>query len=247
MRLYLIRHAQSENNVAYSAEGGIVGHKPDPEITDSGHHQSQRLARYMADSGNESRKHPHLADNTHDFELTHIYCSLMTRSLLTAEYISRETGITATAREDLFERKGIYSHDERGNEIGKPGPGRQYFHDRFPGVALPEDLPEDGWWNRPVESDEDFLSRVTTSLEEITARHLGKDDVVALVVHGDYIDQAVNELMGVDRHTHNYADLWLANWVFHNTSISRVDFRENTRNVIYLNRVDHLTPELTTW
>ena len=91
------------------------------------------------------------------------------------------------------------------------------------------------------------MSRVTNSLEQITARHLGKDDVVALVVHGDYIDQAVNELMGVDRHSHNYADLWLANWVFHNTSISRVDFRENTRNVIYLNRVDHLTPDLITW
>ena len=57
------------------------------------------------------------------------------------------------------------------------------------------------------------------------------DESVALVAHGDFIDQFVNELMGVDRHRHNYDNHWVANWTFHNTSISRVDFVNGSHNL----------------
>ena len=74
-----------------------------------------------------------------------------------------------------------------------------------------------------------------------------RDENVALVAHGDFIDQFINELMDVDRHAHNYANHWVANWAFHNTSISRIDFVDGAHNVIYLNRIDHLPTELITW
>ena len=53
--------------------------------------------------------------------------------------------------------------------------------------------------------------------------------------------------MSVDRHRHNYDAHWSANWTFHNTSISRIDFVDSAHNVVYLNKIDHLTPELVTW
>ena len=247
MRLYLIRHAESENNVAYGSGDEVGGHRPDPEITEAGHAQCEQLARFLAASGNEARRHPHLPPASKDFGLTHIYCSLMTRSLLTAQYLFRHTGITPEVHPEIFERKGIYSHDGDGNEVGAPGPGRDYFRQRFGDYSLPADIPEDGWWNRPVEQDDEFVSRVSRSLDDIVNRHPNGDDAVALVVHSEYIDQAINELLGVQRHAHNYRDLWLGNWVLHNTSITRIDILGASRNVVYLNRIDHLPTELVTW
>ena len=247
MRLYLIRHAESQNNEAYGTEDEISGHKPDPDLTDAGHAQCDHLARFMVESGNEARKHPSVTGHSHDFELTHIYCSLMTRSLLTAEYLFRRSGIVPVVHPEIYERKGLYTHDEHGNEIGVAGPGRDYFHQRFNDYTLPEDIPEGGWWNRPVEDDPDFVGRVSRSMDDIINRHAGGDDVVALVVHSEYIDQAINDLLNVHRHEHNYNDLWLGNWVLHNTSITRIDINGPVRNVIYLNRVDHLPAELITW
>jgi broad specificity phosphatase PhoE len=66
------------------------------------------------------------------------------------------------------------------------------------------------------------------------------DDCIAMVAHGDFIDQFVNELMGVVRHQPNYDNHWVANWTFHNTSISRIDFVDGSSNVVYTNRIDHL-------
>ena len=68
-----------------------------------------------------------------------------------------------------------------------------------------------------------------------------------MVVHGDFIDQFINELMGAPRHHHNYSNDWVANWTFHNTSISRIDFVNGSNTVVYLNRIDHLPAELISW
>jgi broad specificity phosphatase PhoE len=98
-----------------------------------------------------------------------------------------------------------------------------------------------------VESETQFLTRVETSLDEIQALHGHTDHSVAMVVHGDYIDQCINHMMGVERIPVNYKNAWVANWVFHNTSISRIDIVNGSRNVVYLNRIDHLPVDLVTW
>jgi hypothetical protein len=53
--------------------------------------------------------------------------------------------------------------------------------------------------------------------------------------------------MGVHRKPENYKTHWVSNWVFHNTSISRLDIVNESRNVVYLNRIDHLPAEMVTW
>ncbi len=247
MRLYIIRHAESANNALFSGVDNVSGRVPDPEITETGHRQAALLGQHLAESGNEPRQRPHGNSDKHDYGLTHIYCSLMTRSILTAEYVGGACQIPVEALSDIFERKGLYDFDKAGNEVGVPGPGRDYFDKRFPNLKLPDSFDHGGWWNRPAETDEEFFLRVSQALANIKNRHMDSDDRVGIVVHGDFIDQSINDLMGVARRAESYQNAWVANWVFHNTSVSRVDMISGAQNVLYLNRIDHLDGNLVTW
>jgi broad specificity phosphatase PhoE len=171
----------------------------------------------------------------------------MTRSVLTAEYIAKACELDLHALADIFEKNGIYEFDRNGEMQGLPGPDRGYFEHRFPGLNLPAELNSKGWWNRPAESHENFLHRMQLVVTGIKQRHGDSDDCIAMVTHGDFIDQFINELMAVPRHDNNYQSDWVANWAFHNTSISRIDFTKRAHHVIYLNRIDHLPMELITW
>ena len=247
-KLYLIRHAQSENNAICDGRGNDQpGRVPDPEITATGHRQAEALAAHLAHPSAEPRQHPFQATDSAQFGLTQVYCSLMTRSILTANYIADACGLRLQALADVFEKHGIYDVDAQGNLRGLPGPGRDYFVDRFPQLGLPAELNDGGWWSRPAEDESAFLQRMRQVVADMRRRLQDSDDNVALVAHGDFIDQFMNELMGVVRHQPNYDNHWVANWTFHNTSISRVDFVDGAHNVVYLNRIDHLPNELVTW
>ena len=243
MKLYLIRHAESVNNVLYGTPHEASARSPDPEITDTGHHQAVALARHLAGTGNGSD--PDASTDNTRYDLTHLYCSLMTRSIVTADYIARACGIRLEALADIFERKGIYEFDETGREVGLPGPARNYFTERFPEVALPPSVDHTGWWNRPAETNEQFIVRVKQSLEDVKQRHAHTDDCVGMVVHGDYINQCINELMDTQSR-YEKGDARFNNWVLHNTSISCFEVIPESHNVVYLNRIDHLQPELVT-
>ena len=246
-RLYLVRHAQSENNVIWDGSDDHPGRSSDPEITELGHRQAETLGRHLAHPQAEPRQHPFNKSADSQFGLTHVYCSLMTRSILTAEYIAAAGNLGVEALANVFEKHGIYDVDGDGNLRGLPGPGKGYFDERFPGLKLPREFNDDGWWNRPVEDESSFVQRMQKVVSEMRQRLTDSDDNIALVAHGDFIDQFVNELMSVVRHQPNYDNHWVANWTFHNTSISRIDFVNGSNNVVYLNRIDHLPNELVTW
>lgn len=246
-RLYLIRHAQSANNLIWDGSDFHADRDVDPEITDAGHAQASALAQHMADPQGEPRQHPYKPSNGIAYNLTHVYCSLMTRSVLTAEYVAEACDLPLEAMSDVFERHGNYEFDADRNRRGLPGHGRDYFDSRFPGLILPADFNDAGWWSRPAEEDEAFFERMQRVVAYFGQRLAQSDEHIGLVAHGDFIDQFVNELMGVDRHRHNYDNHWVANWTFHNTSISRIDFVNGAHNVVYLNKIDHLVPELVTW
>ena len=246
-RLYLIRHAQSANNEIWDGSDHMVGRHPDPEITEIGHRQAKTLAEHLAHPQAEPRQHPFEQAQEFQFGLTHVYCSLMTRSILTAEYIASACDLELQVHPEIFEKHGIYDVDEDGNLQGMPGPGRDYFVQRFPRLKLPEEFNDTGWWSRPVEDEMAFLTRMQKVVNDTRQRLDRSDESIALVAHGDFIDQFVNELMGVVRHQPNYDNHWVANWAFHNTSISRIDFVNGSHNVVYMNRIDHLPNELVTW
>lgn len=246
-RLYLIRHAQSENNVIWDGSDDHPDRLPDPEITTTGHNQAEILGQHLAHPQAEPRQHPFNQAEETSFGLTHVYCSLMTRSILTGEYIAKACDLELEALPDIFEKHGIYDVDDNGYQQGLPGPGREYFEQRFTNLRLPGELNDGGWWNRPVEDEAAFLQRMQKVVADVRQRLSDNDDCIAMIAHGDFIDQFVNELMGVVRHQPNYDNHWVANWTFHNTSISRIDFVNGAHNVVYLNRIDHLPNELVTW
>ena len=171
----------------------------------------------------------------------------MTRSILTAQYVAKSCKLPLLAHADIFEKYGIYEEAADGTKIGKPGSDRKHFNERFPGLELPAALGHEGWYNRPVETEELFLQRSKQVALNFERRHADSDDCVAMVTHGDLIDQLVNELTGAGRHPENYASHWDANWAFHNTSITRIDFISGSRVIVYTNRLQHLAPELVTW
>ena len=77
MRLYFIRHGQSLNNALYE-EGREQERVYDPHLTDIGQEQAQLVARYLADGIDMPGK------LREAFQLTHLYCSAMTRAMQTA-------------------------------------------------------------------------------------------------------------------------------------------------------------------
>ena len=244
MRLYLIRHAQSENNIVYDGTDSSPNRVIDPEITNAGHQQSKALGEYLATPGNEPRQHAFLHDYAPDFGITHLYCSLMTRAILTAEHIARACQLQCEALPLVFEHKGLYHVGQSGDLEGDKGPGKSYFDDRFPWLQLPPDMNEDGWGEGVVESNQAFYQRVERAYGDLLHRHKDTDDVVALVTHWGFLDQFINAVVGIDPKPENMQSDWRANWVFENTSFSRLDLDNGATNIVYLNRTDHLTPDL---
>jgi len=254
LKLYLIRHGESANNLALSSTGGPanyapVSRVPDPELTETGHKQARLLADHLVDPQGDPLQHPWLArkGGHQGFGLTHVYCSLMVRSILTAQYIARVCGLPLMADANVFERHGIYEETADGTKTGLPGSDRNYLSERFPDLELPHTLGHGGWYDRSSETDESFLERAKIVALDFVRRHVDSDDSVAMVIHGDLIDQLINELTGAGRHPDNYDNHWTANWAFHNTSVTRIDFVFGSRAVVYTNRLQHLPPDLVTW
>lgn len=249
MKLYLIRHAESANNAIVTGRGDWSGRVSDPELTERGHQQAQRLAEHLTNPSAETRQHPVLTGDGEalSFALTHLYCSLMTRSILTAQYIAEACDVRPVAHPDIFEKGGIYEESVDGTKTGGPGPGQAYFRERFPALELPDSVGEGGWYNRDYENEELFLRRIEQVLKDIKRRHAGTEDHVAMVVHGDFIDQFLNEVTGFTRRPENYQSIWEGNWGLHNTSITRIDFLSGAEVVVYTNRLDHLPPSLLSW
>lgn len=254
MRVYLIRHGQSAGNVNYLDNVGdpsrVEHHDADPQLTDVGHRQAKLLGEHLSHPQGEPVRYPWLPDEDRvpvGFRITHVYCSLMLRSIETAQYVARACGLPLVVHSDLFEMAGIYDYDEDGNMVGIPGPGRAFFEERFPDLVLQDDIDPDGWYNRPFETNEMFLERVRNIMPTFEERHGDTDDCIALVTHGDTIDQIINELTGAARHSANYDSHWCANWVFLNASITRIDYVGSSRAVVYTNQTGHLPPDLVTW
>lgn len=173
------------------------------------------------------------------FGFTHLYTSLMVRSVLTATPLAEAIGKPLRAWVDIHETGGIFLDDEAtGQPQGLPGRTRAYLAERFAHLVLPEDLPEDGWWNRPFETDLQRPERARRVLMELLQRHGGSNDRVALVSHGAFYNHLMRAIFGGD-----VTNSW---WVMHNTGITRVDFGDDRPALVYHNRTEHLPETLIT-
>lgn len=251
MDLYIIRHAQSENNALMQDQHLRV---QDPDLTEVGVKQADHVATFLAEATNledivrkkvddpeRQEKHPH--------RITHLYCSAMRRSLKTAKPIGEALGLTPNVWLDIHEHGGIFLEGDDGVITGYGGMTRAEILAEYPHYVLPDTVTDAGWW-KPEDGREDVANcharaiRVANTLKERARTDEGKNDVVAIVSHGFFIDCLIKAIWN------NSPGEGFYHWHY-NTAITRFDFvTESTRGsfigVRYVNRVDHLPEELIT-
>ena len=246
MELYFIRHGQSINNANWHREG--YAESPDPWLTETGKKQVGLLAEYLSRAQVVCDEGIWNPQNRQGFGLTHLYSSLMERAADTAYPVSQALGLPLTAWKDVHEGGGIFTRTDPENLQGLPGKPRSFFKERFPGMVLPDDLDETGWWNRPFEDDDERTLRARRVFAELLVRHGDREGQpehrVAIVSHGGFFMHFVCAMldMSYKQASNGYSSWFLLN----NCSISRFDIRGEQVLLAYLNRIDFLPDELIT-
>jgi 2,3-bisphosphoglycerate-dependent phosphoglycerate mutase len=223
MDLYLIRHAQSANN----ALTDIRLRTMDPLLTELGVRQAELVAGHLA----------RIIPTGHSLP-TRLYCSPMWRALHTASFIARTTGLTPQVWVEVHEHGGIYlDHGEEAGVIGYPGKTRQEMLTEFPGVILPPEVTDQGWWHGGREELSACYERAARVIEALSER-IPTDERILIVSHGGFINSFLKLLFDQQLD-------WPVFYHHANTAITYLTLTaERHVDVHYLNRVDHLTPEM---
>lgn len=241
MRLFFIRHGQSVNNALWDESGSNSGRSEDPELTAAGHKQASLLAHFISEKDLAGRQNGNRRESSRDtFGFTHLYTSLMVRSVATATYVAQATGLTLVGWPEIHECGGIYEDgEEEGQRFGLPGKTRSYFTQHYRHLVLPESVTDDGWWNKPFETYEDRPQRAAQVYQMLLERHGQTNDRVAIVSHGGFYMELMRVFFKIGEE-----NCW---YMMNNTGISRFDFRDNGEiSLIYHNRTEHLPETLIT-
>ena len=242
MRLYFIRHGQSENNALWEATRSNVGRSDDPELTGTGHDQARRLADYVLKTDTEAYANGKYGVPRRDFfGITHVYTSLMIRSVDTASYLAKALDLPLTGWPEIHECGGIFTEtDVEGarQRTGGPGKTRAFFAEKYTHLSLPETVTDEGGWNRGFEEHEERPLRAKKVLETLLEKHGNTDDVVALVSHAGFYNELIRVIFDVQG-----AMTWFN---LYNTAVSRIEFRGGEKVLMYHNRTEHLPDHLIT-
>ena len=165
MQLYLIRHAQSQNNALPESE-----RLPDPGLTDLGREQASLLAKRLP-----------------TWQLTRLITSPFLRTLETTERIRTHLAIMPEVRVQLHEQGGCYGGHLPNDRIGQPGMTREEIKVRFPEfVVEPNELDGQGWWKRqPYESWQQAKTRAGKLLRRTCEEFGHTNECIAYVMHAD--------------------------------------------------------------
>ncbi len=163
-RIYLIRHAQSEGNTGEDLTTG------DPDLTDVGRTQAERLGKRMKDA-----------------RLDALYASPLRRTQATAFAIADATGLEVVPKADLREvTLGQPDFDIRKLPIAEQR-------------KIERKVLADGTWDAFPGSEGSAAARkrIRGVLDEIIAAHPGQR--VAAVVHAAFIQTYVSLILGLER------------------------------------------------
>jgi len=236
MRLYFIRHGQSENNALYARTGSDRERVVDPRLTKIGRRQAEVTAEYLAGSNDPVE----VNERVSGFQLTHIYSSLMHRAVSTGTMIAKKLNLPLVGWMDWHENGGIYQQDsESGEFLVRPGMTKSELRHEFPDLILEENVNESGWWNRPYEAEDSRPIRARRVLHDLFERHGGSVDRVAVVSHGGFFNQFMAAVLGVEE----MRPVWFHTY---NCAITRFDFMPGDHGVVFHDHVSHLPKDLIT-
>ncbi len=243
MELYIIRHGQSANNALADESQRSY----DPGLTEKGKQQAQLLADFLAerisrDPINSPGGGGSIQHQTGNTGFNHLYCSAMHRALLTAAPVGRALGIKPEVWIDIHEQGGMYL-EQAGGYVGYPGRTRAEILSEFPDYVLPETITDRGWFDkaRGHEAAYEGAGRAIKVALELRrrAREEASGERIAIITHGTFTDMLIKALLGQLPNRQYF-------FVHYNTGITRIDFDRDLFVVRYVNRIEHLPPELIT-
>jgi 2,3-bisphosphoglycerate-dependent phosphoglycerate mutase len=216
--LYLIRHAQSQNNAKPEPE-----RVPDPEITSIGWGQSEKLAGELVRISPER-----------------FYCSPFLRTLQTARPVADRLGLTPIVRQDLFEQGGCYSGHKIGEREARPGMSRTQIEERFPGWTVDSEIGSKGWNRLPhYETIGEARQRATRVVSWYESQSVHASSRVAMMIHADFKMRLVEAFLGINDLDPHFEEPF-------NTSITCLVRKGGSWQLRLWNHHGHLSDELLT-
>jgi broad specificity phosphatase PhoE len=219
MRLYLVRHAQSEANA------GLPGASRDSPLTDLGRRQAQAVGQRLA-------RH----------RISRVLASPYVRTLETAEAVRLATGAPATVVPLLHE------HQVRPFEVDDwPLLSRAALGQRYPAFSLPPDFSFDPRWHDAPETEAGVLRRAGQVVMELWHTYAAAPDGdqqvrLAIVSHGSPTAKLILAALGLA--TTPELDTQIR---IDNASLSTVEYFPASRVLLGLNHVEHLAHLQVDW
>ncbi len=243
MQLYYLRHGQSGNNTLEGTSEYLTERLSEPDLTDIGVAQAARTAEYFscarqgaADGASAPVPgNPYCGDG---LDITHIYSSPHLRALRTAAPIANAVGRPIDVYEGIHEAGGVFRFDEDRRVLaGDSGLSREGALEIHGSIRYPEAISNEGWWGfRPFETEDERVTRASRAVEFFAREH-SPDDRILIVSHCHFYVYFCCALLGMP-----YRDgYW---FTLNNCAISRFDFGRGGIEVQYLNRQEHLAPDL---
>ncbi|RLP08542.1 histidine phosphatase family protein [Propionibacterium australiense] len=235
MKLLLIRHGQSSNNVLTAAGYAFEGRSADPLLTDLGRVQAGRLAQAFAD-GRLPR--PQV-----------LLCSPMVRAVQTSVPVSEELDVPVELVTDAYEVGGLYG-GMPGAPIAVRGAGASRLREVNPRVVVPSDIGDDGWYDKGefVEAPAQAQDRGFALFAELERRFRDDSRVIGLICHEwiiQYLLRASMSAAGVC----GVPDPWIAMMntatTYLETDLPAPEPYEGAGETVihWINRFDHLRSE----
>jgi 2,3-bisphosphoglycerate-dependent phosphoglycerate mutase len=213
MDLYIIRHAESENN-ARPVEERIH----DPGLTPLGHRQAENLIKRL-----------------HPIEPTRILVSPFRRTLETIAPYLKKTGGVADTWIDLHEQGGVMRGVDETKFEGRPGMTRDEIQAGFPYIQLSDEIDHTGWWKcRPYEAFDETTARADRVFEQIRGEFAHTQERVALITHGLFMRFLMSAFMNIPCAGYECFDN------FTNTSVTKFSMTASRTLLALMNCVRHL-------
>lgn len=185
MRLVLIRHGQSGNNLLWQQTGESTGRHPDTPLTERGHEQARKLADAIA-------------GGVLPWTIDAIYTSLMTRAVQTAAPIANALDLPLHHL-DIFETSGPFDEDPNtGDRWPHPGASRSELLTLYARLQLADEIDEQGWWRGEVEQLDAVLDRAKTAIDAVRQQH-PSDSTIALVTHGHFTQYLLMAFLRIEQ------------------------------------------------
>ncbi|MCP4889686.1 MAG: histidine phosphatase family protein [Planctomycetaceae bacterium] len=221
MQLYLVRHAESENNAR-----PIELRVEDPSITDLGHRQAQHLSEWME-----------------SLTIDTLITSPVRRALQTTRYIAQATGSHVHVWADIFEEGGIYRGHGPTAVEGGPGLTRQdvieHVVDSGDHCTLDDSITQEGWWGRDRETPDQAELRSRNVKQRLINTFGSNGNSVVAVIHADLKRRLLIQLLGDPAEAIGLGHL-------RNTGVTKLVYNGLDWTLDWFNSISHLPNDLIT-